>query len=377
MEQPQHVDHQAVVIQQRYHAEVEYIKRYVQLLRAKATIHDRQVADINRILRRVQLRTLPTRHYDRIGAPYSPEEIRVLSDAIRATDPEVYHTILGHEQRLDDIPSLGLDSPAAEYLDRLDEWVGYFMEHISDNPEEDVEGIVRNATREAEALDEDGENDRIPSDAQQALIALAADHALHAKVRERIDEMVYVRHQFDEIEVLARMATPNAEIDVLRQGFILLMTTFDAAVADLARFKFQQRFFEFIRVCGSNEKVTLQEIGVAGSFEAFRDQVIDEHVRRTYLKDLIGLIYKLGVMKSEHFARDEYVRLIEMMLRRNVHVHNRGMVDERYVELDPSSRKPKYNLHNLKVGDAAVIDDAYFTESLKRSARFVDALAVW
>lgn len=45
-----------------------------------------------------------------------------------------------------------------------------------------------------------------------------------------------------------------------------------------ARIKFRQRFFEFIPVFGKNEKVTLEEIGEAGSFEAFRDRVVDEQM---------------------------------------------------------------------------------------------------
>jgi hypothetical protein len=155
------------------------------------------------------------------------------------------------------------------------------------------------------------------------------------------------------------------------------MTAFDAAVTDLTRIKFRQRFFEFIPVFGKNEKVTLEEIGETGSFEAFRDQVVDEQIRRRYVKDLIGLLYAVGMNKGENVPRDEQVRLIELVLRRNVHVHNRGIVDDRYLELDPSSQKPKYNLHRLKIGDAAVIDDAYFKEAVERSTQFVDALATW
>jgi hypothetical protein len=209
------------------------------------------------------------------------------------------------------------------------------------------------------------------------LITTAAEHAVHANTRKRVDEMVYVRQQFDEIEVLARMAMPNAEIDVLRQGFILLMTAFDAAVTDLTRIKFRQRFFDFIKMCGKNEKITLEEFGEAGSFEAFRDQVIDDQIKQRYVKELIGLLRSLGVDEGKKMPRDEYARLTEMLLRRNIHVHNRGIVDARYLESDPSSGNPRYNLFNLKEGDAAIIDDHYFNDAIARSVRFVDTLAEW
>jgi hypothetical protein len=172
-----------------------------------------------------------SRYYDRIGEPYSPEEMAKLLEGIRRTEPEVYQTILGHEQALDAVSSFGLDGPAAEHLDRLHGWVDYFVPQLSDDPEEDdEEGMIRHALAEAETVEEENdEEDRIPPEALKALIPLAMEHARHVWLRQRVDAMVYAREQFDESEVLARMATPDAEISVLRQGFVLLMTAFDAA----------------------------------------------------------------------------------------------------------------------------------------------------
>ena len=58
-------------IECRFGNELEYIERYVKLLRAKSTVHDRQVLDLNRILIRVQINPLPTRHYDRAGIRFA------------------------------------------------------------------------------------------------------------------------------------------------------------------------------------------------------------------------------------------------------------------------------------------------------------------
>lgn len=147
----------------RFRDEQEYIERYVRLLRAKSTLHDRQVQDLNRILKRVHVDQLPVRRYERTGEAYSPEELTRLLKAIRQAEPEVYQTILGHEQGLDAIPSFGLDGPAAEYMDRLDEWIDYFADRLSDDPEEDdTEGMLQYALREAEKVEEEHEEeDRI------------------------------------------------------------------------------------------------------------------------------------------------------------------------------------------------------------------------
>jgi hypothetical protein len=47
----------------------------------------------------------------------------------------------------------------------------------------------------------------------------------------------------------------------------------------------------------------------------------------------------------------KFERLIEMVLRRNIHVHNRGIVDERYLD-------EKKNLDKLKLGEVAYIKEA-------------------
>ena len=367
----------AVEIGSRFRDEQEYIERYVRLLGPKTTLHDRQVTDLNRILKRVRCKPLPTRRYDRISEPYSQAELSTLLAAIKAVEPEVYQTILGHEQSLDCIPSFGLDGPAAEYMDRLHVWVDYFVPMLSDDPEEDdTEGMLRNAFREAlEVEEKNDEKDRIPPNALKSLLGLAMDHAQQVWFRQRVDAMVYAREQFDEIEVLARMATPDAEINVLRQGFLLLMTAFDAAITDLTRFAFRKRFFELIGVFGKQEKISLQSLGEAGSFEAFREQMIEEQLKKRYVKELLGLIHGQGVTLVGD--QDKQVQLVEMVQRRNIHVHGRGVVDERYLDTDPNSGKPRLNLYGLELGQVACIDETYLTMAHRLCRNCVERLVQW
>jgi hypothetical protein len=348
--------------------------------RTKSTLHDRQVADLNRILRRVNAPLLPVRHYDRIGRPYTASELGELLAAIRRTEPEVYQTILGHEQGMDCVPSFGLDGPAAGYHDRLHEWIDHFVPMLADDPEEDdEEGLIRHALAEATRVQEEewDEEDRIPPAALKALIGLAMEHARQVWFRQRIDAMVYARQQFEEIEVLARMATPDAEINVLRQGFLLLMTAFDAAVFDLTRVALRRRFFDLIGGFGKQDKVTLEEVGAAGSFEAFREQVVEDQLKRRYVKDLLGLLQGLGVKLVDEARGDKPVQLIELVLRRNLHVHNRGVVDERYMEADPKTKRPRFNLFALSAGQVACIDDGYFESAVRLTGGCVERLVSW
>jgi hypothetical protein len=367
-------------VRDRFHDEQDYIERYTRFLRAKSTIHDQQVLELNRILRRVHIGPLPTCGYDRTAELYSPEETAALLAAIRKVEPEVFQTILGHEQCLDHIPSFGLDGPAGDHLHLLDEWIGYVLERLPyDVEEQDEDAILKAAIQEyQERGDQDvDEDDRIPEDALRALIMLAIDHAKHIQVRQQVDAMVYARDQFADLELLARVAQPDAEVNVLRQGFLLLMTAFDAAVFDLVRIAFRTQFFQLIGAFGKHEKVSLEGIGEAGSFEALRDQLIEEQLKKRYVKDLLGVLQALGVVLVDEGGGDRHVQLIELVLRRNLHVHNRGVVDERYLETEPQSGRPKYNLYDFELGEVASIDLAYLELANRLCGSCVDRLSAW
>jgi hypothetical protein len=363
----------------RFHDEQKYIERYTRFLSAKSTIHDHQVLELNRILGRVRIDPLPTRRYERTAEPYSQEEISVLLTAVRKVEPDIYQTILGHEQCLDELPDLGRDGPAEDYLDRLDEWIEYVLDRLPyDVEEQDENLIVQAAIQEYETIDQDiDDEERIQPDALQALITLAIEHAKHIQVRRQLDAMVYAKEQFSNFELLARVARPDAEVNVLRQAFLLLMTAFDAAVFDLARIALREKFFQLIGTFGKQEKVSLEAIGEAGSFDALRDQVIEEQLKKRYLRDLLVLLQPIGVAVVDEKNGDRFVQLIELVMRRNVHVHNRGIIDERYLEIDPQSKKPRYNLYNLKIGDVAYIDTPYLDQANRLCMNCVDRLAEW
>jgi hypothetical protein len=366
-------------VQSRFREERERIEQYTRFLRGKSTIHDEQVLDLNRILIRVNIDPLPIRRYDRAAEPYSQSEIDALLAATRKADPEVYQTILGHEQFLDNIPDPGLCGPAGQYLDRLSEWIDYVLDRLPyDTEEQDANVLLKAAMWEAETIDQDlDEEDRIPPDSLQALVMIAIEHAKHIQVRRQVDAMVYAREQFAEIDLLAHVAKPHAEVNVLRQGFLLLMAAFDAAVFDLVRIAFRRRFFQLIRIFGKQEKLSLEEISDAGCFEALRDKIIEEQLKRRYIKDLLNLLNSLDVVLVDKKKGDRHVQLVELVLRRNIHVHNRGKVDERYLEADPQSKKPKYNFYNLRLGEVASIDLTYLETANRLCQNCVDLVTNW
>ena len=260
----------------------------------------------------------------------------------------------------------------------LDEWIDYLLNALSDDFDDDeAEDVVRHAIREAnQAFDIDDE-DAVPPEATRELIRIALEHVEAIKMRQRRDDMMYARRQFEELRLLARVGSVGAEISILRQGFILLMTAFDAAVFDVAKIAFRKRFFDFVKVVGKDDKIRLSEVGEAGTIDAFAAQTVDTQLKRRYLKDVLMLLEQLGVSCVDQSRGNTLGHLIEMVLRRNAHVHNRGVVDEHYIEADVKTGKPKFNLYLLNLGETADIDTAYWQKARQLCGHCVRQLVAW
>jgi hypothetical protein len=172
------------------------------------------------------------------------------------------------------------------------------------------------------------------------------------------------------------MQQPDAEIYIHRQGFILLMTAFDAAVFDLFRVALTNDFFGLIGRIGRQEKISLERLGKFGSFEVFRDTVIEEQLKSLYLRDVLSILPTLGVDLLNAEAQDRFIDLYEMVMRRNLHVHNRGIVDERYLDRDQGGT-PRYNIHGLSLGDLAVIDRPYWDKANRLCRECIFRVSKW
>ena len=73
---------------------------------------------------------------------------------------------------------------------------------------------------------------------------------------------------------------------------------------------------------------------------------------------------------------ERFIELVELVMRRNVHVHNRGVVDERYLERDRQGT-PRFNIYNLTLGSIAEIDEPYWNRANKLCCHCVERIAAW
>jgi hypothetical protein len=362
-------------IKDRFLSEQNYILRYVEFLHSASAVRDSDIAEISNILRRHQLPEIPQReNLSRWREPYSLEELDALVETLRAIMPDVDTKIANYQYQLDHLPvpkglnKIDARSILGELIESVVEELEYdqspqAIANIKQRVLDHQEQIIREYGDEAEPIS--------PED-----FDYAAQCALFIIVKKKLREMLYVRDRYIDLDLAARMIKPEAEINILRQAFILLLTTFDAAVFDLVRVAFTQNFFGLIGTFGSKDKISLEALARYGSFEKLRDEVIEEQLKARYLKDLLFILNSLGVQCLDETGRDCFIELVEFVIRRNVHVHNRGIVDERYLERDEQGT-PRFNIYELALGSVAEINEAYWERTNKLCGLFVENLTVW
>ncbi len=364
----------------RFTAEREYIQRFVDFLWQKSAVHDEDVWELGSILKRNGLARFEreTPDQDRV---YTHAELAKLIESIQTISPNVERAIADQEERFELVEKPDVQASTAQHR-LLGEWIDYMVGVMVAHQEEGDEEIesfptlIENLRRRALAQQEEDGRESGENEVNPDLIDNAIRWAVYNKAKRKLNTLYFVKARFDELQLVSRVTTPNAEINIRRQGFILLMTAFDAATFDLVRVTLRDKFFALIGSFGRQEKVSLERLGSFDNFEAFRDQIIEEQLKIRYLKDLLFLLNGLGVSCVDDSSGDRFADLVELVLRRNVHVHNRGLVDERYLERDQKGQ-PQFNLFGLSVGDVAPIDDSYWERAVRLSQNCVALIAAW
>jgi hypothetical protein len=268
----------------------------------------------------------------------------------RGDTPAIDHVTSELDRGMDDIPTLQQDA-IAENPDLLGEWVHYAMHHLPDDPRHEEYEPAERAMLDQTATSPEIQDALSLSD-RRLIITEALRRTRCIKFRNMNSALHYVLDRFKAIKAIAKLVGPDAVVGILRQGFILLMTAFDAVIFDLVRVKLRKDFFMLVGALGKNEKITFQEMAEAGNMEALQNEIIEEQLKKRYVKDLLVLLSNEWKVQCVEPGQ-KFERLIEMVLRRNIHVHNRGIVDERYLD-------EKKNLDKLKLGDVAYINEAYW-----------------
>lgn len=157
---------------------------------------------------------------------------------------------------------------------------------------------------------------------------------------------------FTDMNIKIQANSRDNSLNVFRQGFILLLTTVDAVIFDLVRILLDNCFFDYIGdFSRKDDKIRVSEFKEYGNFQIFKDNEIRKRLKGKYIKDILGIFQKLEV----DYINNNFTILIECINRRNIHIHNQGIVDKNYEE--------GINPYNLKEGDVAYITEKYFNKT--------------
>lgn len=147
--------------------------------------------------------------------------------------------------------------------------------------------------------------------------------------------------------------------DILyRSALMSLVVSLESMIADL----FRQSFNKWPERVTKNKSLTFEEISSIGSFEEARIYIIEKEIESIMYKsftDWCSLLKKDLSLKMDYL--DSYLdELIEVIIRRNIFVHNRGIVNQIY--LNKVSEKYK---QGIEIGDKLTVDRRYINNAIK------------
>ena len=186
-------------------------------------------------------------------------------------------------------------------------------------------------------------------------------------LNERAGTLWDLRERFEEFKIISESGEASAPLGLMRQAFIAMMASFDAAIFDLIRIALQKDFFRLMAMVDHKLSFDCETIS---SWEQRKATIIEEQLKKKYVR---GWIHTLNnewkVLGQDSPGDDGIRRCIEQINRRNVILHNRGVVDEKYTK--------EFNLDRHQIGDHVLITEDYWNRATDVSERIIRQITRW
>lgn len=154
----------------------------------------------------------------------------------------------------------------------------------------------------------------------------------------------------DRLLATIRMLDVTANSNIYRQAFVNMFSIFDAYVFDYLKTYFFNHIDKLEPFFGGEKlKISFAEVFDNSTIDEAKEDFIRRKFDGKYIKHLLKALHSSNISV---FDGIEYSKIMEMVNRRNIHIHNKGIVDERYVE--------EFNIHGFDVGEYAAITKQYF-----------------
>ncbi len=169
---------------------------------------------------------------------------------------------------------------------------------------------------------------------------------------EKNSILVKQDYELENLKNSIRLVDNSSSSNIFRQAFINIFSLFDAFVFDYLKTYFYNHPTEldiyFENKNNDKIKVSLCEVIEYTAIDDLKNEMIERQFSGKYLSETVA---KLKKYKPVIFENIDYAKFMEMIERRNIHIHNKGIVDSKY--------NSNYNIYNLSVGAYAYIDSNY------------------
>lgn len=230
--------------------------------------------------------------------------------------------------------------------------IGEVIEYCIETLEDGGDLGVAELKEELDKINEENREDYCCYDFTEQQIEEMIDSAYIIKDYRKNYELEEQDEMINSFKTSIKLVDNSSLSNIFRQSFINVFSIFDAYV-----FEYIEEFFcakpkelsRFLEV-RNNEKIkfTLDEVVDFEDIENLKNEMIHRQLAGRYLSELINKLHKY---RPSLFTGVEYPMLMEMIERRNIHLHNKGVVDKKYCS--------SFNIYHFYEGEYAFIDDEY------------------
>lgn len=180
----------------------------------------------------------------------------------------------------------------------------------------------------------------------------------------RNNELYEQETAVEALKTSINLVDNKSSSNIFRQSFINIFSIFDAYIFESLKLYFCKKPHElecFLEIKNNDKvRVNIEDVLLFENIEELKESMIHRQFDGKYLSEIIR---KLKKYNSDLFSEIDYPALMEMIERRNIHLHNKGFADSKYCT--------SFNIYKFNIGDYAYIDSEYlFIKAFNSLSRF-------
>ena len=158
----------------------------------------------------------------------------------------------------------------------------------------------------------------------------------------------------------------ECKTNIYRQVFILLLALFDSTLTDYFIYLLNNSFFEVVQYAQIDKNYKIKDMLQFTSMEEFKEKMINDIVESKKAHAILKVLVEYKPDLFDFNGKNIKDDIFEIIGRRNIHVHKKGIVDVGYLQ------QSNGNPYGFSIGDYCAIDSVYFNKCYELLHLFVD-----